>query len=247
MKKVFLLIVALAFSASMFAQIALINHLDQQKPYEVYQNGTVIDVCGKPSDIELVAEVGVWNQGSSQANVILRRTNIDVIEGTSNYFCWGSCYGSNVSVSNPFAMEADFASFTDFSGHYDKRDHNSNNLPLPLGISTVRYSFYDENHPNDSAWVVVRYIVTETGVNEFANISSKVYPNPAKNQIVIESEIVDNGNIVIFNMVGQKVKEVALNSEKVSVNISDLPNGAYIYSIISNGQKLDSKRFVVSK
>ncbi|MDD4847968.1 MAG: T9SS type A sorting domain-containing protein [Bacteroidales bacterium] len=248
MKKFVTLMIAMTFTASLFAQIALINFDVQEQPYDVYENGAVIDVDGIPSDLTLAAELGIWNQGTTAANVICRRTDLDVIEGTSNYFCWGMCFPSTIYLSQPVPMDPDFADFWGFSAHYEMRDADFNQIPLPFGTTSVRYSFYDERTPEDSVWVIVNYNVSsEAAINEMNAISSNVYPNPAKDQIFVESEMVENGTIAIFNMVGQKIKEVAQTSNKVAINVSELQTGVYFYTIFSDGQKMDSQRFVVSK
>ncbi len=67
-----------------------------------------------------------------------------------------------------------------------------------------------------------------------------LYPNPAKNQITLASEI-KNGNILIFNSIGQLVKEVNITQKIQNFNIENLKSGIYYYQIASPTINLKGK------
>ena len=63
----------------------------------------------------------------------------------------------------------------------------------------------------------------------------KVYPNPAKNNITIETpNMVSNVTLTIFDIKGQELIFKQLNENKSKVDISSLSNGAYIVKIESD-------------
>jgi len=65
--------------------------------------------------------------------------------------------------------------------------------------------------------------------------SVKIYPNPAKNEITIEnSESSGEGEVRIFNVVGQEVFYAKLNSKKQQLDISKLVVGTYILQVTAN-------------
>lgn len=61
---------------------------------------------------------------------------------------------------------------------------------------------------------------------------SYVYPNPAKDEVMIASSIKMN-KVEIFNMVGQKVYETNVNGNSTTVNVSDFTSGSYVAKIYS--------------
>lgn len=70
------------------------------------------------------------------------------------------------------------------------------------------------------------------GVNEIKKASLKVYPNPATERLIIQlPDDRNGGNLVISNLVGQKVKEIALKANSNTVSVTDLPKGLYILSV----------------
>lgn len=61
---------------------------------------------------------------------------------------------------------------------------------------------------------------------------SYVYPNPAKDEVMIASSIKMN-KVEIFNMVGQKVYETNVNGNSTTVNVSNFTSGSYVAKIYS--------------
>lgn len=62
----------------------------------------------------------------------------------------------------------------------------------------------------------------------------QVYPNPATNQLHITSTI--PATFVLYNLLGQVVRQAGLGSGTVQVSVLGLPAGTYFYQII-NPQK----------
>ena len=86
-----------------------------------------------------------------------------------------------------------------------------------VGCDSVAYSFPDAVPPPPN----------------IAN-NWQVYPNPATNQLHITSNI--QATFVLYNLLGQVVREAALGSGTVQVSVLGLPAGTYLYQII-NPQK----------
>ena len=72
----------------------------------------------------------------------------------------------------------------------------------------------------------IQFVYNVTGVDEIAQATFNVFPNPANNLLVIESTIEDN--ISIYNAVGQIVQTVQIiPAVKAEVNCSQLEEGIY--------------------
>ena len=65
----------------------------------------------------------------------------------------------------------------------------------------------------------------------------KVYPNPAKEYFVVESDLVFSRRINIYNVFGQKVKSVFAEDSKIKISAMDLKSGMYILEIEGIEQK----------
>ncbi len=77
------------------------------------------------------------------------------------------------------------------------------------------------------------------GVEEIVDETSfSIMPNPAKNQFMVEFDLVKNTDMTIgvYNMMGQKVQEVAntsygLGYNNVTINAADLASGVYMVTL----------------
>ncbi|NQU35477.1 MAG: T9SS type A sorting domain-containing protein [Bacteroidetes bacterium] len=77
------------------------------------------------------------------------------------------------------------------------------------------------------------------GLNEMGEKYTKIYPNPATNNVTIESGS-HMEHIRIFNLSGQKVYEVALDQNEVELNIEFLKQGIYMINIeTENGTRIE--------
>ena len=77
-------------------------------------------------------------------------------------------------------------------------------------------------------------------------------PNPFKEQTVIRFSLADdvqNAAICIFDMTGKTIKKMPVSSgmESVSVGGYELGEGMFLYSLVVNGQEIDTKRMIISK
>ena len=242
MKKV-LLSVAFLFG------IYFIGHA--QNPLELYHNDVLLNDTilyyddGNP-DWELVFECNVKNTTSDVIRVGLIRFNIDTVPGTENSFCWaGSCLSAEIDTSNKNLVipGGQSSGAGDFSGHYTANDKQ--------GISIVKYMFFDISNPETSVSIVVKfkYSLTAVKTNSFKNSFSNAYPNPATNQVSFNYDLKNakSASVNIINLLGSVVKSANLSpgSNKVSLDISDLTQGVYFYSIIVDGNINQTKKLII--
>lgn len=97
-----------------------------------------------------------------------------------------------------------------------------------------------------------------TGINENEKMALKknvLYqnmPNPFKEQTTIQFELtndVKDAAICVFDMQGKMLlnKPISSGMESISINSHELGKGIFLYSLIVNGQEIDTKKMVISK
>jgi hypothetical protein len=84
------------------------------------------------------------------------------------------------------------------------------------------------------------------------NVLYQNIPNPFKEQTVIRFKLADNvqeAAICIFDMTGKTLKKLPVSSgmESVSIGGYELGEGMFLYSLIVNGQEIDTKKMVILK
>ncbi len=73
----------------------------------------------------------------------------------------------------------------------------------------------------------------------------QIYPNPAKDFIIIDNEDIGKGVIIeIYNSVGQKVKTITDFRSNSIINIADLQNGLYFVRINLNGLCVKTEKII---
>ena len=85
--------------------------------------------------------------------------------------------------------------------------------------------------------------------NSNYNNGVKVYPNPVKNDLTIffTTDIKGYAKINIYNTEGRKISNYQLKpaNQKVTINVSNLPTGNYIYEITSDdNQEVSKGKFI---
>ena len=77
-------------------------------------------------------------------------------------------------------------------------------------------------------------VLVLTGIAEPVNIKSEIniYPNPGKDNIIVEPAPI--GILSLVNITGQEMKRQIITSNKIQINISDLPGGIYFVNVQTN-------------
>jgi hypothetical protein len=194
---------------------------------------------------ELISFFFVKNNSTNLIHVKVKKVELSLLHGTEVYFCWGACYASFVFISpTPVDIAKGVTDSSSFSGHY--RPH------VTMGISTIRYVFFDQDNPVDSVCVNVKYDAQPLGIeNNLPKGTSIVNacPNPANNSASFEYRLsgVRSGSVIVRNVLGSVVKKVDLDNPegKIALNTSDLDNGMYFYSLVENGISTSTKKLIV--
>ncbi|MFZ6051204.1 T9SS type A sorting domain-containing protein [Halocola ammonii] len=244
----------------LFTSLALFTLALQAQTFG-FLNGEY-EVYAAPEDDgadELVAHVDVKNLSDQELTVtVLREIMTDNVTGYDERFCWGGiCYPNATPQSlNDEVMEPGevivSSGFQGFSGYYI---YNGNE-----GLTTIKYCFQEVGNSSNEACFTIDYCVgdncaTLVGVDEQNGPAFELgalSPNPVRGLSTIQYDLGQtptNASFVIYNMVGAKVKEVALDKRNgvVLLNAADFENGAYFYSLVVDGAVMTTKRMIVSK
>lgn len=218
------------------AQAGYSQSLEAIDPQEVVE-GTIAD--------ELLQEsFDIRNNSDITVFVKVRREETSVVEGSLNYFCWYQCYTPSTNVSPTSLAIAPGESVPNFYADYQPMGN--------AGSSFIKYCFFDENNPSDETCVTVEYRVSDvTAVNEAALVSvGNPQPNPATDFTKIPYVLRENNKgaaLVVYNILGSEIKRqsVAGTSGNITLDVSDLQSGVYIYSFYNDNRLLSSSRLVV--
>lgn len=245
MKKIFLLtIFALAAFEASFAQGITISRGGVD-----YTNGTIdafFDIAEYPGNSAYTySGFVVKNTGTTAKSLKMKRNQVDVLSGTTNYFCWTLCYGPSVDESpagDEIVLQPN-AQFNDMYLDYAPAGQ--------LGVSSIRYIIENIADANDTASILVNFNATPTAISEITTTPklNSLFPNPANNNVTVNFALnAGQASIEVKNVLGQvqKITPVVAGSKSTNLNVSDLPSGIYFVSLKSNGNIIDTKRLVVN-
>jgi hypothetical protein len=85
--------------------------------------------------------------------------------------------------------------------------------------------------------------IVTIAMEQWKNEAMKIFPNPVQNELNVVN---GQGQAIIYNMLGQPVREFVINNEQSTINISDLPNGQYILQISQQNGNTQTQRFIRS-
>ncbi len=210
------------------------------------QNGDTVTVVDTNSTVSYNFIVWAINNSTTTKNVKVRRTPLSVVAGSENYFCWGNCYDTSVYVSLDSVSIAPKNIEKGFSGDYDSDGHS--------GKTTIRYTFFVTDNPNDTIAIIVEFVagssVAYENVQREVSISN-AYPNPTKDRFFLDYNFADsrNAKVEIMNVVGNIVSEQYINpqSSHASINVENLSSGIYFYNVIVDGNKIASKKLIIQR
>lgn len=199
-------------------------------------------------NMDLLYFVSVKNTSTQNKDIRVKKYDLYKVSGSWNSFCWGSCIDDTIFLSpDVITVNAGYTDETSFSGEYKSKSH--------AGKTRVMFTFFDVNNPNDSASVVAEYFAgSGVGINNASKQSATVsaaFPSPAKNTFNVNYSIGEfkNAKIELRNVIGNVVAEYVINESTgtASFDVSDLNNGVYFYTLITDHKARVTKRVVIQK
>jgi len=244
-KTLFLLIFVLKATTITYAQDLYLTQ-DEKKL------GDTVYVRGLPTDSLIAFDAVLHNNSDYGMNVKVVREELAVLENTMNTFNWA---GFPNSPDMDTSMYYDFipaggtndTSVKPFIGEYYPKG--------VIGTSTIKYTFYNIDNTDQRVEVVVRYWASPQNIAEEAmngGSISDIYPNPANSFINFDYLLtlkVNTAKVRIYNLLGATIKETVLErgTHNLKLDVFDLDNGIYFYSIVINGVIYQTKKFVIQR
>ena len=87
---------------------------------------------------------------------------------------------------------------------------------------------------NSSVYGECGTLKTFTSIKENGIKTVKTYPNPAKNEITVETENPNNTTLHLYDIIGKEVLQQTLYTNKTTISIQKLPKGVYTIAIVEN-------------
>jgi hypothetical protein len=248
MKKLYVSILAVCVSGLSFAQNAftistpLTATNDLVTPLATNVTGDTAEFFNADQFSSIIGPLVIVNPAGTGKDVKVRRTQLSVVPGSSNFFCWDLCYTSIVSVSGGTVNIAANDSVFVFYADYDPAGNS--------GSTYVNYKFYNNSDTTQFASVTVKFTSGTVSIEEEAAVIANVYPNPASQLINFDYTLGNHqGSISISDLTGKVVKSVNLpeNSAKHVISLDGLTDGIYIYTFYSDGKAISTKKFIIKK
>ena len=130
--------------------------------------------------------------------------------------------------------------------HYKIKSSLATDVALNIGLLQVHKSSANGSlAPLTSNAASVTAIGASVGLKEVADVTTiSVYPNPAKNDITITSNLTLE-KVELLNVTGQVIIAEKASGNKHQLQLSTLSNGVYYVAIHSNGVRVQHKKIVI--
>jgi hypothetical protein len=252
MKKIFTTVLALSLTGLGFSQ-----------SLRIFDSG--VDVTGATiydtisAGLQTLHDIELHNTTSNAVDYKVNRTLITPIDADASiYFCTGTaCYSPNQATtwtpSGPSATIAANATLPSGPGTYGISAHYD--AGAACNTLTVKYRVFNTTTAGDTSFVIISYICPAyAGIeeNKLAGGSiSAAFPNPATSIASIKydmNEFASKGKIVLYDMLGKKMKEIELNDKQgvAKLDVAELKAGVYFYAFVINDKAIATKKLIVS-
>ncbi len=118
----------------------------------------------------------------------------------------------------------------------------SASAPIGTIIKNEAGIYFDDN-PVVMTNSVTNIIGHTAGITPVTNVKTRIFPNPATDQLTIVTDNNIYDNLVITNTMGQNMITQKLNSLQTTISMKDLPAGVYFIRLSGEGGSL-VKQFV---
>ncbi|MCB0771172.1 MAG: T9SS type A sorting domain-containing protein [Flavobacteriales bacterium] len=216
-------------------------------------NGTVVQhpmaYPNSTDTVSLVTEI----IGDQAKDIKVRRYEMESVEGTENFFCWGICFLPAATGTHP-TWETPFYENLEPGERYNgfHAYHNAHGIN-----TTARYRFvwFDLTDPQgDSSWVDIEFGASVGLAENIALTSSlEVWPNPsAGNDLQLSyglNKLLQGTEIVLYNVLGDRVRRQSISAVegRAVLPAAGLSAGVYFANLEANGRALATRRVVITR
>ncbi len=115
----------------------------------------------------------------------------------------------------------------------------------PLGVAG-EWNDVDETN---LLYYIIEYPSISTSINKYkTTINFKLFPNPAQSILTVEmSKQSSSSSLEIYNLLGKKVKDNAINQFRTTVDLSDLESGVYFVKVINTLDYSQMQKLIIER
>jgi len=127
---------------------------------------------------------------------------------------------------------------------FNQNDPNNGGFSLLLQDSVVLPSFTWGSQDHFPLYFLINdnpNLSVEEKTSSFADV--KVYPNPVTNEFTVEIDAKQSSSVqlVLMDISGRVMQQLTTTSNKIVLNLQELPQGVYFLEVLSNTQKVIKK------
>ncbi|PIQ11510.1 MAG: hypothetical protein COW71_00455 [Ignavibacteriales bacterium CG18_big_fil_WC_8_21_14_2_50_31_20] len=118
-------------------------------------------------------------------------------------------------------------------------------ITLNFGVQILRINFISAEPFNLDKIVFVAQNPNSVKLTNNL-VEFNVYPNPVRGNLNVKmSNIKGNSEITVFNILGQKVRDIKIASESSQIDLNNLARGFYFLRITTNNQILPIRKIII--
>ena len=165
----------------------------------------------------------------------------------------GLWYTPNTGASNSSGFTALPGGYRYFNGAFDFLSKNAFFWSCTKGTGSYAYSpilYYNfAKVVRGSSLISYGFSVRcvkgfPVGINNMNDLRQiKIYPNPAKDFLIIDDADGEDMKISIFDIFGKSVKQIEMEGKENQIDISSLSPGIYLIEIVSHGWR-ERRKFI---
>ena len=130
-------------------------------------------------------------------------------------------------------------------GYVTYRINPNTGLSPGTQIKNTGYIYFDYNSPvaTNTALNTIEFV---TALKSISTNGFSVFPNPAQNKVTIRLTSNESSDIIMYDVLGNEVKQFATIESQSEVNVSDLVSGVYFVKVTQKG-KTFTQKIVIQK
>jgi hypothetical protein len=190
-------------------------------------------------------DMGLYIPGSPYVDLTVNEPEADVYVSNGNFASHAPIEITAITETNPTGdeyLEIEPATALPATIEEGEEFHFHIAANAVVGRSVAETAVKVESNGGE----VVYYVTVDGELLSVSEISStaKVYPNPANDQVRIESA---KGieSVMVYNMMGVLVETIPANSLMLNVNLSQYSEGTYFFNIRQSDGTVSNQRVVV--
>lgn len=117
------------------------------------------------------------------------------------------------------------------------------------GNHTITWTYNDGNGNTATQTQILNVSCSAAGIDENPAMGTVVYPNPSNGVVYVRIQNLEGPAVLrLLNQLGQEVKRINVTSDEFSLDLNDLANGVYYYSVTVEGrQKTATQKIILNK